>query len=162
GGIDMSGSLVYIAGGGSGLYIVNVNNPLLPQVIATYDTPGSAKAVSVANGYAYVADFSSLQIIEIGNHPATPTLKGQLSMSSASGTTGRGNHAYVLDGPNLRDVDVSNPAAPKVLSTTTNYGGQSLEVAGNLLFLTIPSPNFTPKGTINVLSLPASGPPSFL
>jgi len=161
-GIDASGSLVFVAGAANGLYVVDVSNPLLPRVIGNYDTPGSAKAVRFASGYAYVADYFSLQIIEIGNHPTNPTYKGSTTTTTAATISVEGNRAYLIDGTSIDVVNITDPAHPQLLATSTSYGAQGIQIAGSLLFLTIPSPNFTPKGTINVLGISPSGSPTFL
>ncbi len=62
----------YVAGGSSGLRIVDIANPASPREVGAYDTPGSAYGIAVASSYAYVADGSTgLRIVDITD-PTSP------------------------------------------------------------------------------------------
>ena len=50
------GQHAYVAGGSSGLYVVDVRRPVNPQWVASVDTTGEAKGVYTISGFAYVAD----------------------------------------------------------------------------------------------------------
>jgi hypothetical protein len=55
--VALSGRYAYVAFEYGGLYIVDVSVPSAPVLVGTYDTPGAAMAVAVADGLIYVADF---------------------------------------------------------------------------------------------------------
>ena len=57
---------VYVADYHSGLRAVRVNT-LPPVAAGSYDTAGLAYDVEVANNYAYVADWTALWVIDIGD-----------------------------------------------------------------------------------------------
>ena len=84
------GQHAYVAGGSSGLYVVDISRPANPKRVASVDTPGEAKGVFAISGFAYVADGSAgLQIVDIRN-PASPRIIGSVE------TPGDARHVYVL------------------------------------------------------------------
>src|SRR4029450_12608680 len=46
--VAFSGDLAFVAADGAGLQVIDISNPVSPQVIGAVDTPGSASAVSVS------------------------------------------------------------------------------------------------------------------
>ncbi|MBC2726098.1 hypothetical protein [Desulfosporosinus sp.] len=48
-----------------GLVVLDVSNPAHPTYTTSYRTPGVSKGVSVHEDYAFVADFSSLMILQV-------------------------------------------------------------------------------------------------
>ena len=59
-------NIAYIANGTSGLQLIDVSDPMNPQLQASYDTWGTAVDVWVENDYAYVADGDrGLKIIDL-------------------------------------------------------------------------------------------------
>ena len=49
----------------SGLKIINISNQANPVSAGGFNTPGHAGGVFVGGGYAYIADYSSLQILYV-------------------------------------------------------------------------------------------------
>jgi hypothetical protein len=95
--------------------------------LGTYDTPGSAYWVALADNRAYVADYSSLQIIDVSN-PGAPAWVGAYStgLTYACCVAVAGARAYVADmASGLKIFDVSNPAAPLLLG---QYAGNPYAV----------------------------------
>ena len=126
--ITCADSIAYIASP-SGLYIMDVSNPLNPIQLGFYAC--DARSVAVEDSIAYVAagDAGSL-IIDISD-PQNPTLLGSFNYyAEARYTTVRHNIAYVLawvpvdpiflSYGALQIFDVSNPLTPIWLS---EYGG---------------------------------------
>ena len=57
GSVSVSGNYAYVAGGSSGLVIIDISNPSVPALTSTYNTSGGyANGVSVSGNYAYVAN----------------------------------------------------------------------------------------------------------
>ena len=64
------GTHAYVAAGPLGLRIVDISNPLVPVIIGTADTPGTAADVAVAGNYCFIADGADLKVIDISNPQA--------------------------------------------------------------------------------------------
>jgi hypothetical protein len=108
-----------------------------PTLKGNYDTSGIAWRVQVVGNYAYVADYYSLQIIDISN-PTTPTLKGNYDTSgNAYGVQVVGNYAYVADaGSGLQIIDISNPTTPTLKGNYDTSGiAFGVQVVGNYAYV---------------------------
>ena len=96
--VVVSGNYAYVADGGYGLRIINISNPLSPQQVGFYDSPGYAYGAAVSGNYAYVADwFRGLRIINISNPAALLEVGFYDTPGSAYGVAVSGNYAYVAD-----------------------------------------------------------------
>ncbi|NGX43183.1 MAG: Serine/threonine-protein kinase PknH [Chlamydiae bacterium] len=83
---------------------------LCPQIVGNYDTPDTARSVTILGSYAYVADHSSgLLIINVSN-VTNPTLVGVYNTPGhAYDVVISGSYAYVADRAfGLQIIDVSN------------------------------------------------------
>lgn len=132
--LQVVGTTVYIAEGLAGLGIASITNPDQPALVSLTDTPGNAKGVTVANGYAYVADTTSIQIINV-SAPANPVIVGSIPTTASSAITSVGGTLYVVDGTSLKIFDLTSPTAPTLLSTSNGYNAQKITVLGALAFL---------------------------
>ncbi len=82
-GIYVTGGIAYVAENSVGIEIINVTNPSFPQFMSSYDTPGLASGIQVAGSYAYVADATSLYVINVSN-PFSPVYAGIISTAGAA------------------------------------------------------------------------------
>jgi len=97
-----------------GLHVIDITNPILPTMVSSCKTPGSAVAVTASGNYAYIADSDSgLRVIDITN-PITPTEVGFYDTpGSAIGITVSERYAYVADYDHgLRVIDIATPTLP--------------------------------------------------
>lgn len=81
-GIYVTNGIAYVAERSIGIELINVSNPSNPQNISNYDTPGFAYDVVVGGSYAYVADKTSLYVIDVTN-PFNPVYAGMYSQENA-------------------------------------------------------------------------------
>jgi len=81
--------------------------------VGNYDTPGYAWGVVVVDTLAYVADNSSLQIVNI-SEPTIPSFVGScLTVGADDRLYVSGSYVYLAENVNgLQIVDISDPAAP--------------------------------------------------
>ena len=107
-------------------------------LIGRYDTPGWAFKVAVMGNYAYVADWSSMQIIDISD-PTSPFLVGNYDdpRAYAYDVAVSGSYAYVASGySGLLILDISNPSSPtlggRVSTSDDAYG---VAVLGNYAYV---------------------------
>ena len=82
-GIYVTNGIAYVSERSLGIEIINVSNPSNPQNISNYDTPGYSYDVVVGGNYAYVADATSLYVINVTN-PFDPVYAGMSSVENAT------------------------------------------------------------------------------
>ncbi len=82
-GIYVTDGIAYAAEGNLGIELINVSNPSNPQNISYYDTPGYSYDVQVGGNYAYVADETSLYVVNVTN-PFNPVFAGMVSTQNAA------------------------------------------------------------------------------
>jgi hypothetical protein len=95
--------------------------------------------VALAGGYAYIADNTSIRVVNISN-PSNPVTVGTLTMA-ATALAHANNRVYVLDGSQFKIVDVANVSAPQLLSTWDNMGSQGVAAMDGKVFLARPGLN---------------------
>ena len=54
--VTISGNYAYLADGGGGLVIIDIEDRANPTLTGSYDTDGYAEAVTISGNYAYIAD----------------------------------------------------------------------------------------------------------
>ncbi|MCY2994716.1 MAG: cohesin domain-containing protein [Planctomycetota bacterium] len=99
-GVQVVGTLAYVADYDSGLQVIDVSNPATPVLRGTYNTTGYAYGVQVVGTLAYVADYDSgLQVIDVSN-PAAIISRGFFDTAgSAQGVAIARGCAFIADGP---------------------------------------------------------------
>lgn len=134
--VAVAGERAYLADGTSGLRIIDVGVATAPALVDSVDTPDNARDVAVAGDYAYIADSSGLQVIDISG--TLPTIVGSVETPGlASGIAVVGNMAYVADRhAGLQLVDVSDPRSPKIVHSVDTPGyARDVAVSGNYAYV---------------------------
>ncbi|HPT71485.1 MAG TPA: T9SS type A sorting domain-containing protein [Candidatus Cloacimonadota bacterium] len=132
--MEISGDLVYVAEGTSGLQIIDVSNSQSPQIIGSYPTPNSANYIAVEGNRAYLACYDTgLMIFDISN-PQTPILLGSYPTEWGSGLCVIGNIVY-LAGGGFTIIDATDPQNLQVLSTYQMGYARSVTVSGNRAYV---------------------------
>ncbi len=109
---------VYLAGGDSGLLIVDADNPSSPVLLSQYNEK-SVNAVYVRGDNAFVATNSGFLIFDVSD-PASISIKGSLSEVGGGNIAVSGDRAYVVNGvvnDGFAIVDISNPFNPVLTGT---------------------------------------------
>ena len=146
--LRVRGTLVYVAAGFKGLLIYSIASNGQPSLVGSVDTHGSAVGVEVGGNYAYVADSSGIQVVNVTN-PAAPSLVGGYVASSGAALSLRvqGQYLYSANGGGgVQVLDISNPASPVVVATVGlgGFGGaERLDPSGNLLYVATGGPGLT-------------------
>lgn len=119
------GDLVYTVNGLYGLFVVDISDVLNPVTIASLETPGWARAVTVVGDLAYIADeIGGVAVIDVSD-PADPVLITSVPTDSfAMDLLVDEGVLYVADfSSGLRVFDLTDPAAPVFLATRDTEGG---------------------------------------
>ncbi|HYN88856.1 MAG TPA: hypothetical protein VER55_10010 [Ardenticatenaceae bacterium] len=136
-GITIANNTVYIADGeGGGLHFFQNDPAPGTGGLWSYDTPGIAGEVAVAGNLAFVADRSSLQILDVSQHP--PQLTGAyLSPAYPTDIELVGNLAFLsAEHSGLQILDVQDPSAPMLLGThDTPHRAQAVSVEGTMAYV---------------------------
>jgi hypothetical protein len=139
-GVSVSGYTVVVAAGGSGLQVIDVTDPQLPEWKGSLDTPGNALDVAVSGAIAYLADSDGgLRIVDITD-PLAPLEVGSVSkallLDDALGVAVAGNLAYVgASAGGLAIVDVTDPANPFIRGRFPGPVVSEVSVLGNTAFV---------------------------
>jgi hypothetical protein len=150
--VAVAEAYAYVASGASGLQIVDISNPRLPELKGGADTPSFANAVCVAGGYAYVADglsqaspeeTASLQVVDVSD-PESPEVVGSVEMpggGDAVDVAVSGDYAYVVintaspGSPGVQVVDITSPTSPQLGPLVPLSAPWSIAVCGNYLYV---------------------------
>lgn len=133
--IYVEGHYAYLADGGSGITVIDVNDPEIPQITTSINASGSIEnAVDIygASGFVYLADKNNGIFAFDISDPATPVLVGSFNQGK------RYESIYVLDaysysahGIGIDIIDVSDPASMNLAGTMITEGEASDIVADN-------------------------------
>jgi hypothetical protein len=135
--IALEGGTAVIADG-TDIVVADVSDPHAPAIRSVLPDRIAARAVSVANGVAYVTDGpAGLLIIDVSD-PAFPAIVSTLDTPYfATDVASAGSYAYVTDRVyGLFVIDTSNPSLPQVVGTLDTPGyAMGLALSGNLAFI---------------------------
>jgi hypothetical protein len=116
--IEVVGNEAYIAAvdtGESAMFIVDINNPVNPQLAGTYDNPDySAGGIAVMGNYAYMYGVDKKMVVIDVSDIANPKKMGEYPFEQVvTDLTVNGNYAYLgLQTGGMQVLDISNPANP--------------------------------------------------
>ncbi|MCF7811060.1 T9SS type A sorting domain-containing protein [bacterium] len=122
------GEYAYVATGVSGLQIVNISNPEVPEIVGFYDDNKDwARNVAISGDYAYVTfgtDSVGLLVLNISD-PTNPEFVSEyFTEGYPNGISVSGNYAYIANSGNdvseLHIVNISNPTEPQEAATYEN------------------------------------------
>jgi len=140
-GISVLNNIAYQAIGNLGFWIVDISVPDTPTVIDSFNTPGVAIDLFVKDSLAYIADYDSLQIINVVTSPfrvgavAVPNPCYDVFVVDT--------FAYVVcqsnfgnDG-NLQVVNVSDPTSPQIVASINTINGDPFDIwiTGNYAYI---------------------------
>jgi hypothetical protein len=109
---------VSCAKGFSGLYVLDVSNPLRPQKIATF-TPSSGHSIAIARSETYLYLLGAgLSILDVSNPRAPRVIGAYDDVPNAWNLSVAGSDVYLVsrDG-GLHVIDVADPAQPSEADT---------------------------------------------
>lgn len=127
-----------VAGGASGLYVVDLSQLENPVLVGSLDTTGRANGVALSGATAYVADgLAGLMTLDL-SIPARPNVLSRLDVGgNAVDVSVEGIWVYVLEEQGgLVICDVSNPGLVRILSRfDLGMAAARMVVRGNLAYI---------------------------
>ncbi|MCK4304036.1 MAG: T9SS type A sorting domain-containing protein [Candidatus Eisenbacteria sp.] len=121
----MANGYAYVAGGGGGLQIVDVSDPVMPSLCGNYDPTNGINDVVVAGDYAFASNSSDgLRILDVSD-PMNPCLEVTVDTPGyAKGLYMADDRIYIADSDfgGLQIVDVSNPLMPEIVDSYLTPG----------------------------------------
>jgi hypothetical protein len=135
--VALAGDYAYVAGGYSGLFILDISQPVSPTLVTTYELIDESLGIEIRNDLAFVADRANmLHILNIVN-PAHPVEIGRFPISEPTGgVTAAGDYVYLSTRKGVEVVNISDPAAPRSNGYYSIQGnGNEIDFDENLIYL---------------------------
>jgi len=138
--IALAADFAYVAQGPYGLQIVDVTDPVAPELRGNvmFPGPGDAWEVAVAGDLALVVDNEvGLQIVDVSD-PDAPAVVGALNTPGhVIGVARLGDLAIVTGGfPSIQVIDWSDPTAPALVGSLDTPGqATGVAVANGLVYV---------------------------
>jgi len=163
---SIGGNQHLVLSGGSKMWLINVQNPTTPSLVATVEVaPGTTcEGIATSGTYAYVAaGGAGLKIYNIST-PSNPTLISSIdSLEYCESVVISGQYAYVAAGSRSFIIDITNPASPTYVGRITGYGGyhQYINVRSGYAYVCnydagLQVVNVTnPASPVNVMEIPS-------
>jgi len=130
-GLTLAGGHVFVVGENFWVIDMDPAQRSAPP-IGFVDTPGNALNVAVSGSHAFVADETSLQIVDFAV-PSAPRIVGSLPLA-AKLVSAEGN--LLLVGGTARTlVDISDPSQPLIIGNLPGTSATDLELVGNRAFV---------------------------
>ncbi|MCK4396869.1 T9SS type A sorting domain-containing protein [candidate division WOR-3 bacterium] len=132
-GIVLKDTIIYLATGQpGGVMQINVSDPSQPDTIKAYYTPGVAVDLAMKDTLLYIADITSVQIINVAD-PLNPLFVGSVPMSSScEGIFVVDTFAFATwvggEYGSLKVINISNPASPQIVASLDNLKGDPIDV----------------------------------
>lgn len=120
---------VYVANDVSGLTVINISTPTVPEVKGSYDVMDKAYGVAYDNGFVYMASGQEgLVVVNVMDEMNPTRISSYDTPGYARGIALFKPIAYVADGDaGLQVFDIADPTSP-LLKSTANTGGSMMSV----------------------------------
>ena len=123
---SIGGNQHLVLSGGSKMWLINVQNPTTPSLVASVEVaPGTTcEGIATSGTYAYIAaGDAGFRIYDIST-PSNPSFVTSIdSLEYCESVVISGQYAYVAAGSRSFIIDISNPSAPVYVGRMTGYGG---------------------------------------
>lgn len=136
--VEIEGDYAYVAAWGSGLQVVDINDPDSLEIVGAYITPGLAHAVALSGNYAYVADYTSgVRVIDITDPTSPSPVGGYTTAGTAMDIAISGDYAYVACSTvGVYVLDITIPFNPTPAGFCGTPGSaEAVVVAGNYAYV---------------------------
>jgi hypothetical protein len=132
--VEAAGGYAYIAGGPSGLSILDIGDPENPTIAGSLPALGNMKEIVLDGSYAYIAESDAgLSIVDVSD-PSNPVRVGLLDLvGPVDGVDVSGDLACIAASHiGVYVVSIQDPANPFLLGTANTPGfAQGVTIVGN-------------------------------
>jgi len=115
------------------LRVFNVTDPAQPVEIATFGFPAPPEDLAISGGYAYVALYKGLEIIDISN-PAHPKYVGDFPISNTNRVVNNGSYLSVASWDGITILNISDPVHPVQKGFYKDDSPGYLAISGSYLY----------------------------
>ncbi|BAQ61980.1 alkaline phosphatase [Geminocystis sp. NIES-3708] len=81
-----------------GMEIINISNPINPQIVASYSNSNPTKEIQIVGNYAYLLNNESLEILDISDFGNISLIDSYSQLSNPSSFTVSQENIYIADG----------------------------------------------------------------
>ena len=162
---SINGTQHIVACGGSKMWLINVQNPTIPSLVASVQVaPTICEGIATSGTYAYVAaGDAGFRIYDIST-PSHPVFVTSIdSLEYCESVVISGQYAYIAAASRSHIVDITNPASPIYVGRIAGYGGyhQYINVRSGYAYVCnydagLQVVNVTnPASPVNVMEIPS-------
>ncbi|WP_321493341.1 hypothetical protein [uncultured Desulfobacter sp.] len=134
--IAVSGNYAYVADGAAGMQVIDLSDPLYPEIVANYRGGESIHIIAVQNEFAYVPGDLELQIIDI-SAPLQPIRVSSVPITGYINCIFLSDeYAYVTNSYGMHIIDIKDPLNPKSVKYIPTEGrAMEVLVSGNYAYV---------------------------
>jgi hypothetical protein len=137
--IVLVNSACYIACSENGLKIVDVSDPLSPELLGSFNSEGTIQDVKISGGLAFLAEWrmdgrGGLRVVDVSN-PRNPEQIGYCETGTAQVAYVEGNCVLIAGGGWLKLLDVRDPFRPRIISSIVVEHPQDIIVKDLLAYI---------------------------
>ena len=129
-GLDLSGSLAFLAMGSLGMWVLDVSNPASPVPISTF-APDTVRGVAVSGTHAFISAGSmvatTFYVLDVSS-PASPSVLDSIPNLTGPYLSHQNNLVGLYGSPYVMFIDVTNPSIPALLGHIAVTGDSSAAV----------------------------------
>jgi hypothetical protein len=130
----VDGDRAYVAGGFSGVYVLDISTPSAPQMISNLSIGGTSYDMDKRGDLLYVANSDGLRIVDVSDD-LTPVLIGELDNGPFSNYIRLiGNYVLLSNTRETDIIDISDPEHP-IIVDTIDVVARWLHLVDDLLYL---------------------------
>lgn len=160
--VSVVGNLVYVAGGYTGLQIIDVSKPSAPFLVSNTSVCSDVFAIEVQGDTAFVAcRFNqTVSIVNVAD-PYTPTVTGRYASTGyVFGVSVVGDLVFASSDNGLEIVDVTNLQNPQQIGLYSTQTSYKSAVVGNLAFIS-PVDGFEDGSFLKIIDITYPNNPTF-
>ena len=126
--IYLQGDYAFVAAGGNGLRIIDINDPIKPVVVGRVESERMV-GIAVRGDYAFISDRNEGLLVANIVAPTKPFVVGSRLAGQATAIAIRGDYAYITDEQRgLRTYDVSNTRNPQRIGVLEGFDAYDLAI----------------------------------